>query len=214
MITYGWNILNRAFPNAFKQAALLKDVIVILIDIFVYAKVYGFDHKNHHNSFSVFCQMSRDTVIVSKCHSIIDSTYPNIITASMAKIIHLCTILFANRKLTEGTGIQPIGLLFTHRPIMSQMDAIWNVFTPINDRFPSFNQNLRHGREVTDCVGLKSESLREEGRRETYSIASSLHSAASLHVSFFALWVCRNEHIGGTLRAGGPVAIVPGRTGS
>ena len=43
---------------------------------------------------------------------------------------------------------------------------------------------------------------------KTYSIASSLHSAASLHVSFFALWVCLNEHIGGTLRAGGPEATV------
>ena len=47
MITYGWSILNRAAPNAFKQAALLKDVIVILIDISISVKVYGFDsvHK-------------------------------------------------------------------------------------------------------------------------------------------------------------------------
>ena len=50
MITYGWSILNRASSNAFKQAALLKDVIVILIDISISVKVYGFDseHKNHH----------------------------------------------------------------------------------------------------------------------------------------------------------------------
>ena len=51
IITYGWGILNRAFSNAFKQAALLKDVIVILIDISFYAKVYGFDsdHKNQNH---------------------------------------------------------------------------------------------------------------------------------------------------------------------
>ena len=48
-------------------------------------------------------------------------------------------IIFANRKLTEGTGIQPIRLLFTHRPIRSQMDAIWNVFTPkLTDFVPFF----------------------------------------------------------------------------
>ena len=52
-----------------------------------------------------------------------------------------------------------------------------------------------------------------KGSEWTYSIASSLHSAASLHVSFFALWVCLNEHIGGTLKAGGPVATVPAWTG-
>lgn len=51
IITYGWSILNRAFSNAFKQAALLKNVIVILIDILFYAKVYGFDsdHKNQNH---------------------------------------------------------------------------------------------------------------------------------------------------------------------
>ena len=52
MITYGWSILNRASSNAFKQAALLKDVIVILIDISISVKVYGFDsehkNRNHH----------------------------------------------------------------------------------------------------------------------------------------------------------------------
>ena len=48
IITYGWSILNRAFSNAFKQAALLKDVIVILIDISFYAKVYGSD-SDHTN---------------------------------------------------------------------------------------------------------------------------------------------------------------------
>ena len=164
MITYGWNILNRAFPNAFKQAALLKDAIVILIDIWVYAKLYGFDRKNHHNSFSVFCQMSRDTVIVSKCHSIIDSTYTNIITASMGQnYSFMHDMIFANRKLTEGTGIQPIRLLFTHRPIRSQMDAIWNVFTPKLTDFRHFLQVLadyskmkllRWGSNVTAiCVG-------------------------------------------------------------
>ena len=51
MITYGWSILNRASSNAFKQAALLKDVIVILIDISISVKVYGFDsgHKNRNH---------------------------------------------------------------------------------------------------------------------------------------------------------------------
>ena len=38
-------------------------------------------------------------------------------------------------------------------------------------------------------------------------IASSRHSRASLHVSFLVRSVCRNEHIGGTDNAGGPVAI-------
>ena len=38
-------------------------------------------------------------------------------------------------------------------------------------------------------------------------MASSRHSAASLQVSFLALWVCRNDHMGGTDSAGGPVAI-------
>ena len=40
-------------------------------------------------------------------------------------------IIFANRNIDRRDhGIQPIRLLFTHRPIRSQMDAIWNVFTP------------------------------------------------------------------------------------
>ena len=43
--------------------------------------------------------------------------------------------------------------------------------------------------------------------KTTHVIASSRHSRASLHVSFFVRSVCRNEHIGGTDRAGGPVAI-------
>ena len=38
-------------------------------------------------------------------------------------------------------------------------------------------------------------------------MASSRHSRASLQVSFFVRSVCRNEHMGGTDRAGGPVAI-------
>ena len=37
--------------------------------------------------------------------------------------------------------------------------------------------------------------------------ASVRHPAASLQVSFSMRWVCLNEHIGGTARAGGPVGI-------
>ena len=82
---------------------------------------------------SVLCHFFSH-VTLSLCQNvrnIIDSTYTNIITASMGQnYSFMHDMIFANRKLTEGTGIQPIRLLFTHRPIRSQMDAIWNVFTP------------------------------------------------------------------------------------
>ena len=138
IITYGWSILNRAFSDAFKQAALLKDVIVILIDISFYAKVYGSDsdhtNQNRHEFEWIQFYVIFSHVTLSLCQNvrnIIDSTYTNIITASMGQnYSFMHDMIFANRKLTEGTGIQPIRLLFTHRPIRSQMDAIWNVFTP------------------------------------------------------------------------------------
>ena len=81
--------------------------------------------------------------------NIIDSTYTNIITASMGQnYSFMHDMIFANRKLTEGTGIQPIRLLFTHRPIRSQMDAIWNVFTPkltdFRHFFPIFSRILEN----------------------------------------------------------------------
>ena len=81
--------------------------------------------------------------------NIIDSTYTNIITASMGQnYSFMHDMIFANRKLTEGTGIQPIRLLFTHRPIRSQMDAIWNVFTPkltdFRHFFPIFSRTFEN----------------------------------------------------------------------